>query len=378
MTTNSRIYLSPPHMSGRELELVTRAFETNWIAPVGPDINAFEQQMCAYTGAPYAAAVTSGTAAIHLALMLNGVGPDDEVLCSSFTFAGSAFPIAYCGATPVFVDSDDATWNVDPNLLERAIRERAAAGRMPKACVIVHLYGIPADLDPIRTLCDQHGIALIEDAAESLGALYKGTHTGTIAPFGVYSFNGNKIITTAGGGMLVGHCREAIQQARYLATQARDPAIHYEHSRIGYNYRMSNVGAAIGRGQLGALDSRVRRKREIFEHYRALLGGIDGVSFMPLPSYGESNCWLTCIVLDESRAPVGARGLIDACAEENIESRPLWKPMHAQPVFARYPSYVNGVSDRLFRTGLCLPSGTGLCEQEWARIERVLRSSFGL
>lgn len=365
-------------MCGRELELVNHAFETNWIAPVGPDIDAFEREMCDYTGAPYAAAVTSGTAAIHLALLLSGVGPGDEVLCSSFTFAGSAFPIAYCGATPVFVDSDDASWNMDPNLLERAIRERVAAGRVPKACIVVHLYGIPADLDPIVALCDTHGITLIEDAAESLGALYKGKHTGALASLGVFSFNGNKIITTAGGGMLVGHSEEAIQRARHLATQAREPAVHYEHSRIGYNYRMSNVGAAIGRGQLSVLDSRVKHKRAVFERYRKLLGGVDGVSFMPSPGYGEPNCWLTCVVLDESQAPIKAPELVAAFEQDNIESRPLWKPMHLQPVFARYPSYVNGVSERLFRSGVCLPSGTGLSDEETARIDRVLRSSFGL
>ncbi|MBD3244316.1 MAG: aminotransferase class I/II-fold pyridoxal phosphate-dependent enzyme [Chitinivibrionales bacterium] len=365
-------------MSGRELELVTRAFETNWIAPVGPDIDAFEQEMCAYTAAPHAAAVASGTAAIHLALLLNGVGPGDEVLCSSFTFAGSAFPIAYCGATPVFVDSDEATWNMDPNLLERAIRERTAAGHPPKACILVHLYGIPADIDPIMALCEEHGIVLIEDAAESLGALYKGKHTGTVAPVGIYSFNGNKIITTAGGGMLVGHDAHAIQQARYLATQARDPAVHYEHSRIGYNYRMSNVGAAIGRGQLTALDSRVRSKREICTRYRQLLGGIDGVSFMPSPGYGEPTCWLTCVMLDDARSPVAAHALIEAFAEDNIESRPLWKPMHLQPAFAGCPSFVSGVSERLFRTGVCLPSGTAMSDQEQARVDHVLRTSFRL
>ncbi len=371
---NQRIYLSPPHMSGTEQDLVRGVFESNWIAPIGPDIDAFEREICTYTGAVHAAAVSSGTAAIHLALLLNGVGPDDDVLCSSFTFAGSCFPIRYVGATPVFVDSDEATWNMDPNLLEQAIRERAAAGRMPKACIVVHLYGGPADMDPIVELCSQHGIVLIEDAAESLGALYKGRQTGTLTPLGIYSFNGNKIITTSGGGMLVGESEEHIERARFLATQAREPAAHYEHATIGYNYRMSNVVAAIGRGQLAALDQRVAGKRAIFEWYRERLDAVDGVTLLPEPSWARSNRWLTCAVVDEQRAGFSAERLRLAFEADNIESRPLWKPMHLQPVFADCPAYTSGVSERLFRMGLCLPSGTAMGDEERARIQRCIES----
>lgn len=362
-------------MCGKELEFVKKAFASNWIAPVGPDIDAFEKEMCVYTGAKHAVALSSGTAAIHLALIISGVGLGDEVLCSTFTFAGSAFPVTYVGATPVFVDSAEDSWNMDPGLLEKAINDRVKKGKKPKACIVIHLYGIVADLDPIIELCDKYDIVLIEDAAESMGARYRalvshrdGKHTGTIAPWGIFSFNGNKIITTSGGGMLVGHDKSQIEQARFLATQARDPQPHYEHSRIGYNYRMSNIVAAIGRGQLKVLDERVKRKKEIFEFYKKSLRGIQGISFMPEPEFSLSNYWLTCITIDPEIAGFNREDIRLALEKENIESRPLWKPMHLQTVFKDYPSYTNGISDKLYKNGLCLPSGTGLSETDLNRI----------
>lgn len=361
-------------MSGVELPLIRAAFETNWIAPAGPDIAAFEAEMCAYTGAPHGVALSSGTAAIQLALILSGVKSGDEVLCSSFTFAGSAFPICYCGATPVFVDSDETSWNMDPALLERAIRERTAAGKVPKACLVVHLYGGPADMDPIADLCRSHDIVLIEDAAESLGSRYKNRHTGTIAPLGVLSFNGNKVITTSGGGMLLGVSKEQIDRARFLATQARDPVPHYEHSTVGFNYRMSNVCACIGRGQLTVIEQRVARRREIFEWYRRRLGELDGIGFMPEPSWARGNRWLSCITLDPSKVKRTPEQLRVALEADNIEARPLWKPMHLQPVFAGCPSFAGGVSEKLFQTGLCLPSGTAMTDSDLERVWNVIRA----
>ena len=374
---SARIYLSPPHMSGAELDFVHAAFKANWIAPVGPDITAFEGQLCAVTGAKHAVALSSGTAAIHLALLLAGVKPGDEVLCSSFTFAGSAFPVRYCGATPVFVDSDAFSWNMNPELLEQAIVARASLGRSPRACIVVHLYGGPADLDPIMEICGRHGVAVIEDAAESLGATYRGRSTGAIAPLGVYSFNGNKVITTGGGGMLVAADGALAEEARRLATQARDPAPHYEHSAVGYNYRLSNVAAAIGRGQLAALPQRVARRREIFEWYRGRLAKLRGVAFMPEPAWAQGNRWLTCLTIDPAAAGADREAVRTALEKQNIESRPLWKPMHLQAVFAGCPAHVSGVSERLFRTGLCLPSGTAMTEADLERVagvvEKVLR-----
>jgi dTDP-4-amino-4,6-dideoxygalactose transaminase len=369
---NKRVYLSPPHLSGKELDYVHAAFAANWIAPVGPDINAFEAEMCAATGAAHALALSSGTAAIHLALILAGVKAGDEVLCSSFTFGGSAFPITYLGATPVFVDSDAFSWNMDPSLLEKAIVERLALGKKPVACIVVHLYGGPADLDPILDICKRHSVTVIEDAAESLGALYKNRHTGTLAPLGVFSFNGNKVITTGGGGMLVGRDVGLIDRARFLATQARDAAPHYEHTCIGFNYRMGNVGAAIGRGQLLTLTERVARKRAIFEFYRNHLGNLAGVDFMPEPEWAVGNRWLTCITVDPRQAGVERDAIRLALEHENIECRPLWKPMHLQPVFKSCPAFVNGVSERLFDTGLCLPSGTGMAQEDLERVAGIV------
>lgn len=372
---NKRIYLSPPHMSGVEIEMVANAFAANWIAPVGPDLTAFEQEICAYTGAPHAVALSSGTAAIHLALKQCGVRPGDHVVCSSFTFGGSAFPIAYCGGIPVFIDSDLRTWNMDPNLFEKAVSELISNGKKPKAVLIVHLYGIPADLDPIIEISRSHGIAVIEDAAESLGAQYKGNQTGTIGDFGIYSFNGNKIITTSGGGVVVGHNREALEKIRFWSTQARDDAPHYQHSEIGFNYRMSNIIAAIGRGQLTVLNERVNEKRKINTWYRQLFDGVDGVKLMP--DYEQGNHWLTCIVIDERSAGFSREDIHLAFERENIESRPLWKPMHCQPVFSGIPSFTNGVSEQLFAQGLCLPSGTAMDDLDRERIEQVLAKFTG-
>jgi pyridoxal phosphate-dependent aminotransferase EpsN len=371
--TSKRIYLSPPHMSGKESQFVNDAFSSNWIAPIGPQVDAFEKEFCAVTGAKHAAAVSSGTAALHLAMILAGVKSGDEVLCSTFTFAGSAFPIVYQGAMPVFVDAEEQSWNMDPQLLERAILDRKKKGKRIKAAIVVHLYGQSADLDPIADICRRHNITLIEDAAESLGATYKGKHTGTMARIGIFSFNGNKIVTTSGGGMLVSPEKNLVDKARFLATQARDSAPHYEHSHIGYNYRLSNVCAAIGRGQLAVLQKRIERKREIFALYRRNFAAMSGFSFMPEADWGVSNRWLTCLTIDPKRAGFASEDARLALEKENIESRPLWKPMHLQPVFANAPAYVNGVSARLFANGLCLPSGTAMRDEDINRVVAIVK-----
>jgi pyridoxal phosphate-dependent aminotransferase EpsN len=356
-------------MGGKELEFVNAAFSSNWIAPIGPQVDAFEKEFCTLTGAKHAAAVSSGTAALHLAMILSGVGRGDEVACSSFTFAGSAFPVVYQGATPVFIDSEERSWNMDPQLLEDAIKNRRKKGKKIKAAIVVHLYGQSADLGPIIGLCRRYDITLIEDAAESLGATYKGKYTGTIARTGIFSFNGNKIATTSGGGMIVSHDKKIVDKARFFATQARDPAPHYEHSHIGYNYRMSNICAAIGRGQLAVLHKRIEKKRKIFDWYCKALSGVPGIEFMPETGYGVSNRWLTCLTIDPKKAGLASKDIRLALEQENIESRPLWKPMHLQPVFKRFPSYTNGVSEKLFRTGLCLPSGTAMSGKDLERIK---------
>jgi pyridoxal phosphate-dependent aminotransferase EpsN len=356
-------------MGGEEIEFVKAAFSSNWIAPIGPHVDAFEKEFCSITGAKHAAAVSSGTAALHLAMILSGVGRGDEVACSSFTFAGSAFPILYQGATPVFIDSEEQSWNMDPQLFEDAIKSRRKKGKKIKAAIVVHLYGQSANLGPIIDICRRYDITLIEDAAESLGATYKGKCTGTISPIGIFSFNGNKIATTSGGGMLVSHDKTIVEKARFFATQARDPAPHYEHSHIGYNYRMSNICAAIGRGQLAVLHKRIEKKRRIFDWYCKALSGVPGVEFMPEADYGISNRWLTCLTIDPKKAGFTSEHIRLALERENIESRPLWKPMHLQPVFKRFPSFTNGVSKKLFETGLCLPSGTAMGTKDFERIK---------
>ena len=366
--SSERIYLSPPHMSGEELRLVEEVFASNWIAPAGPDIEAFEHEFCEAVGAPRAVALSSGTAALHLALILVGVERGDEVYCSTLTFSASANAIVYVGARPVFVDCDAATWNMDSALLADALDRRSKAGRLPKAVILVHLYGQCADVDPIVEACRRHGVVLIEDAAEALGASYRGRAPGTFGRLGVYSFNGNKIITTSGGGMLVSAEKGLVERARFLATQARDPAPHYEHSQVGYNYRLSNVLAAIGRGQLRVLEERVRARRRIFDFYSKSLGDMPGVEFMPEAPYGRSSRWLTCLTIDPDAFGANREDVRQALEAENIESRPVWKPMHLQPVFGDAEVIGGAVAAGIFERGLCLPSGSGLSEQELEKI----------
>lgn len=368
-----RIYLSPPHMSGEEMRFIREAFETNWIAPVGPHVDAFEREFSQTIGVKDAAAVTSGSAALHLALRLAGIGPGDEVLCSDFTFIASVTSIVYLGARPVFIDSDRASWNMDPNLLANTLKGRSKRGKLPKSVVLVHLYGQSADIDPIMQCCKQYNIPLIEDAAESLGAEYKGKSPGTFGLFGVFSFNGNKIITTSNGGMLVSQNEALIQQARFLANQARDNAPHYEHSVLGYNYRLSNVLAGIGRGQLLILGDRVEARRCIFEFYKKHLGDLPGVEFMPEAPFGRSTRWLTCMTIDPEAFGMNREQVRGALEAENIEARPLWKPMHMQPVFRGYDCMGGKVAENLFSRGLCLPSGSNLTQEELQRIVGVIR-----
>lgn len=386
--TKPRIYLSSPHMGGDELLLVQEAFATNWIAPLGPHVDAFEREFAAKVGAAHAAALSSGTAALHLALRLCDVQRDDEVMVSTLTFSASVNPILYEGARPVFIDSERRSWNLDPNLLAGALADRAQRGRLPKALILVHLYGQSADIDAVADLCDQYGVPLIEDAAEALGATYFGRQTsdvgqlttgiapGTRGRLGIYSFNGNKIITTSGGGMLVSAEASLIEKARFLATQARDPAPHYQHSQVGYNYRMSNVLAAIGRGQLRVLDERVNARRANCARYQAELGDLPGLDFMPEASFGRSNRWLTCITIDPARAGTDREAVCEALAAENIEARPVWKPMHRQPVFAGYDVYGGAVAEELFDRGLCLPSGSNLTSVDLDRVIAVLRGKW--
>lgn len=367
----SRIYLSPPHVFGQEQALVADAFASNWIAPLGPHVDAFETELAAHAGTRYAVALSSGTAALHLAMILHGVGPGDVVACSSLTFSASANPIVYVQATPVFVDSDD-TWTIDPNLVEDAFRDGVRRGRRVKALVAVDLYGQCADYDVIGALCDRYGVVLIEDAAEALGSTYRGRPAGGFGALGVFSFNGNKIITTSGGGCLVTNDEAIARRARSLATQARDPAPHYEHSTIGYNYRLSNLLAAIGRAQLKTLPERVAARRRVFDRYAAALGPLPGLAFMPEAGYGRGNRWLTCLTVDADLFGISREGIRLALEAENIESRPVWKPMHLQPVFAAAPMYGGRISERLFADGLCLPSGSSLAESEQARVIQIV------
>lgn len=369
-----KIWLSSPHMGGNEKSYVNEAFDTNWVAPLGPNVDGFEQDLSRYTGAGYVAALSSGTAALHLALILAGVQREDEVICQSMTFSASANPIAYLGATPVFIDSEEETWNMDPALLENAIKDRIAKGKKPKAIIPVHLYGMPAKMDEIIHIADKYGIIVIEDAAEALGSTYKGRACGTLGQLGILSFNGNKIITTSGGGALVGKDAAIISKAKFLATQARDPAPHYEHSHIGYNYRMSNICAGIGRGQMEVLDERVGQRRANYNYYVQHLATLPGVSFLAEPVDSTSNRWLTTILIDPVKSNGVTRETVRLTLErENIESRPLWKPMHLQPVFASAPVYENGVSLRLFKDGLCLPSGSNLKTEQLDQIVVVVK-----
>ncbi|MFT9850480.1 DegT/DnrJ/EryC1/StrS family aminotransferase [Aneurinibacillus sp. REN35] len=369
---NKRILLSPPHMGTQEQKYVAEAFTSNWIAPLGPNVDAFEHEIAAYVGTKGALALSSGTAGIHLALRLLDVGPGDTVFCSSLTFIASANPILYQGATPVFIDSEPDTWNMSEIALERAMQDAEMDGQLPKAVIVVNLYGQSANMDPLLAICDRYGVPVIEDAAESLGATYKGKASGTFGAFGVYSFNGNKIISTSGGGMLVSDDTDALDKARFWATQARDQARHYQHSEMGYNYRMSNILAGVGRGQLQVLDERIRARRAVFDRYQAALAELPGFAFMPEAEEGFMTRWLTALTVDEKQAGVSAVQIVDALAAENIEARPVWKPLHLQPLFAQCKYYphaaYHSVSDELFVNGLCLPSGSNLTEEEQERV----------
>jgi len=369
-----RVYLSPPDIGPDEQALVADAFASNWIAPLGPHVDAFETEFAHCVGAAHAVALSSGTAALHLALRLLGVSAGDEVLCSTLTFVASANPIVYEGGTPVFLDCERESWNLDPNVLADALKARP--GKKPKALVLAHLYGQSANLDPIAELCERHGVPLIEDAAEALGATYHGKPVGTRGFAGVFSFNGNKIITTSGGGMLVTEDGDLARRARFLATQARDPAPHYEHSQLGFNYRLSNVLAAIGRGQLRHLAEKVNRRRANFEFYQKTLGDLPGVEFMPEAPWGRANRWLTCLTIDPAVARTNREEVRLALAAENIEARPVWKPLHLQPLFAQTPRFGGAVAEDLFANGLCLPSGSNLPEGDRARVAAVVRAGF--
>lgn len=371
---NEKIWLSSPHMGGKEEVYVKEAFDTNWIAPLGPHVDGFENDLCNFTGAKNAAALNSGTGAIHLALIILGVKAGDEVICQSFTFSASANPIIYQGAIPIFIDSEKDTWNMCPKHLRTAIVDRISKGKKPKAIIPVHLYGMPAKMDKIISIANEFEIPIIEDAAEALGSSINGKSCGSFGQLGVLSFNGNKIITTSGGGALVSDNDEYITMARFLATQARDPAPHYQHSNIGYNYRMSNVCAGIGRGQMEVLKDRAAQRRSNYDFYIKAFAGIEGVSFLPEPKGFFSNRWLTCILVNPILTKNGiTREVIRLELEkENIESRPLWKPMHLQPVFANSPFYGDGTSEKLFETGLCLPSGSNLRSDDLDRVVKVV------
>lgn len=373
---NTKIWLSSPHMGGQEFGFVKEAFDTNWIAPLGPHVDGFEKDLSTYTGAAHVASLSSGTAALHLALILSGVERGDEVICQSMTFSASANPIAYQGATPVFVDSEPDTWNIDPVLLENAIKDRIKKGKKPKAIIPVHLYGMPAKMDEIMSISLKYEIPVIEDAAEALGSTYKDKACGTFGELGILSFNGNKIITTSGGGALIGSDAH-IRNAKFLATQARDQAPHYQHSHIGYNYRMSNVCAGIGRGQLLVLNERVAQRRANYDFYVEQLSSLNGVSFLNEASGNFSNRWLTTILIDPAQSGGITREDVRLALEkDNIESRPLWKPMHMQPIFKDAPAYLNGLSETLFNIGLCLPSGSNLTSEELERVTLIIKNMW--
>jgi dTDP-4-amino-4,6-dideoxygalactose transaminase len=369
---SQRIYLSSPHIGGKELQFVHEAFDTNWVAPIGPNVDGFEHDIEARTGVAKAVALSSGTAAIHLGLIMLGVVAGDEVLCSSFTFSASANPICYQGATPVFVDSETETWNIDPVALEAAIVDRIAKGKKPKALIMVHLYGMPAKLEEIQAVCARFKIPIIEDAAEALGSTYRGQALGTFGAIGVLSFNGNKIITTSSGGALISNNPDFVTKAKFLSTQARDPAPHYQHSQVGYNYRMSNISAGIGRGQMLVLNERVAQRRANHDRYAKFFANVPGVTMLAEPEGFFSNRWLSCILVDPALTGVTREDIRLALEREDIESRPLWKPLHLQPIFADSPMYGGSVCESLFEAGLCLPSGSNLSVQDFSRVLEVL------
>jgi dTDP-4-amino-4,6-dideoxygalactose transaminase len=373
---SNRIYLSPPDVGPRERELLLDAFDSNWIAPLGPHVEAFEREFAAKVGASHAVALASGTASLHLALRVAGVQPGDIVLTSTLTFVATANAIRYVGAEPLFIDSERRSWNMDPQLLEDELRAAVSRGRHPKAALVVDICGQTADWDPILEICRRYDVAVIEDAAEALGATYRGRPAGTLADIGCFSFNGNKIITTSGGGILVTENAAWAQQVRHLATQARDPAPHYEHSQVGYNYRLSNLLAAVGRGQLAALDDRITKRRANFEFYRGSLERVPGIEFMPEAEFGRSTRWLTCLLLDPRRHSVSPAEVCAAMSAQHIEARPMWKPMHQQPIYAQCRVRNRQVADDIFRRGLCLPSGSSLKEEERRRVVDGLHSAL--
>ncbi|MFZ3577503.1 DegT/DnrJ/EryC1/StrS family aminotransferase [Virgibacillus sp. DJP39] len=365
---SERIFLSSPHMSdeGFEMEYVKEAFNTNWIAPLGENVNEFEKELAAKVGSKAAAALSSGTGALHLALRAAGVDEGDVVFCPTLTFSATANPIIYQNANPVFIDSDYETWNMCPKALEEAFKKYPDV----KAVIVVHLYGLSADMDKIMDICKKHNVTVIEDAAESLGAYYKGQHTGSFGDYGIFSFNGNKIITTSGGGMLVSNNEERVAKARFWATQSRDSARHYQHSELGFNYRMSNVVAGIGRGQLKVLEQRVEKKKFIFEFYKKELGGLEGVEFMPVNDWDEPNYWLSSMTLNSFVKPID---IFETLEKENIESRPVWKPMHMQPYFEEYDFVGTDVSEKLFENGVCLPSDTKMTDEDLERVVEIIK-----
>lgn len=370
---SSKIWLSSPHMGGNEEKFVQEAFATNWIAPLGPNVNGFENDLALFLNNDVqVAALSAGTAGLHLGLVLLGVQAGDEVICQSMTFSASANPIAYVGAIPVFVDSEEDTWNMSPTLLEEAIKDRIAKGKKPKAIIPVHLYGMPAHINEIVAIGNKYDIPVMEDAAEALGSSVAGRKCGTFGKLSVLSFNGNKIITTSGGGALVSHDGDMIKDARFLSTQARDEAPHYQHSRIGYNYRISNLCAGVGRGQMEVLAKRIEQRRAIYNMYVERYTGKKGIHFLAEPDGYFSNRWLSTIYIDPAEAGFTREDLRLALDKENIESRPLWKPMHMQPVFAGCPFYGNGTSERLFANGLCLPSGSNLVQADMDRVFAIM------
>lgn len=375
-----RIFLSSPHMGGMEQKFVQEAFDTNWVAPLGPNVNEFEKELSEYVGIKAAAATVSGTSAIHMALKCVGVKAGDKVFCSSLTFAASCNPIIYEGGIPVFIDSEPESWNMSPDALKKAFEDAEKCGEIPKAIIVVNLYGQSADMDPIKELCDKYNVPIIEDAAESLGAIYKDKMSGTIGDYGIYSFNGNKIITTSGGGMLVSNNEERIAKTRFWITQARENERHYEHKELGYNFRMSNVVAGIGRGQLRVLDERVRQKTEIYNTYKEEFKDIEDIEMMPECKYGKSNHWLSCITL-KTEGKVKPLDIILALEKENIESRPIWKPMHMQPYYKEYKFFSHNedgisVAEDIFNRGLCLPSDSKNTKEDMDRVISIIKGLF--
>jgi dTDP-4-amino-4,6-dideoxygalactose transaminase len=370
----TRIFLSPPDVGEEERRMLLDAFDSNWIAPAGPDIDAFERELAERAGVRHAVALSSGTAALHLGLLLAGVGPGDDVLVPSFTFVASASPVVYLGANPVLVDCSPSNWTIDPDLVADELARRARKGRLPAAVVTVDLYGQCADYDALTSLCGQYGIPLLSDAAEALGASYRGRPAGSFGTASVFSFNGNKIITTSGGGMLASDSVELVDRARFLATQARDPFPHYEHSVIGFNYRLSNLLAALGRAQLHGLDGKIERRRKINDAYRTALADVPGIEFMPIARYGEPNWWLTCILVDPTQFGADREQIRRALESVDIESRPTWKPLHLQPVFEGVPTIGGSACAAIFDQGLCLPSGSALSEDDLGRVVEVIDS----